>query len=381
MPRVLVVESHPEDVRKIRELVSASLDAEIVVADSADAAEHAISTGHPALVLTSAVTTPAVEARVMAAVRRLPSSIPVPVLTLPPLADARTEPEPAPRGTFLSFFTRGGSKKAWPHYDAEALGQRIREALAQSLHEREWLASRERLWAEAAERQVEPAFLKPAEPHERAPRFTGPDMSGLSMVKLAWGLEVEVVNISRTGMLIESGARFSEGAREEFELSGAAGHVRAIARFVRSCVTKAEGPGVRYQTAAAFDAAIRLPLAPFRLRSEEFAGDTPAPLRDVLTWVQQEAARGMVPSQLLAAYELELQHLVRAREVRICGTPAIGDESGASVFFTVPGRDGDAVLRATFDPDYRPSRRALTLLRQAALLAPDVVELESTTLS
>lgn len=374
MPRILVVESHPDDVRKIRELLSPSLDAEIVVAESADAAERAIQTEHLALVLTSVVTPPAVEARVMAAIRSLPSSMPVPVLTLPPLADARTEPER--RGAFLSLFSRA-PKEPWQHYDADALGQRIREALAQSLDEREWLADRERVWAEAAVREVEPVFLKPADPHERAPRFTSTDVSGLSLVKLTWGLQVEIVNISRSGMLIESGARFSEGAREEFELSGAAGHVRAIARFVRSRITQVEGIGVRYQTAAAFDGDIQLPLAPFRVSPMDVA-EAPAPLRDVMTWVRQEAARGMVPSQALAAFELELQHLVRAREVRICEARTASDDTGASVFFTVPARGGHAVLRATFDPDYRPNRLALTLLRQAALLAPDVVQLEPT---
>jgi CheY-like chemotaxis protein len=204
MPRILVVEPQPEKVRKIRELVSASLDAEIVVADSADAAEQAIAAEQPALVLTSAVTSTAMEARVMAAVRRLPPSMPVPVLTLPPLADAPRAPERDRSGAFRSFFSRARAASQWTHYDAAALGVRIREALTQSLEEREWLASRERLWTEAAGRQVEPAFLKPAAPHERAPRLTAAELCGLSSVRLAWGLELTVVNVSRTGMLIES---------------------------------------------------------------------------------------------------------------------------------------------------------------------------------
>lgn len=378
MPRILVVESQPESVRRIRELLSSSLDAEIVVADSADAAEQAIRLEQPALILTSSVTPPAVEARVMTAVRSLPPLVPSQVLTLPPLAEAEPEPRPEPRRSWLAIFGRDNAPHAWPHYDANALGQRIREALAQSIEERQWLASREQLWAEAAVRQVEPAFLKPQAPLERAPRFASTDASWLSSAKLSWGLEVQIVNISRSGMLIESGARFCEGAREEFELIGAAGLVRASARFVRSAIAQAHGIGVRYQTAAAFEADIQLPLRSRRPGPAAVAGaDAPAPLRDVMTWVQQEAARGMQPAQLVAAYELELQHLVRAREVRICGGPTAGDDTGASVFFTVPAPGGDAVLCATFDPDYRPSRRALTLLRQAALLAPDVIPVET----
>jgi hypothetical protein len=100
------------------------------------------------------------------------------------------------------------------------------------------------------------------------------------------------------------------------------------------------------------------------------------PLRDVMTWMRQEAARGVQAAELLAAYELELQHLAHAREVRICDSSAVGDDTGTSVFFTVPAASGDAVLRATFDPEYRPTRRALTLLRHAARLAPDLVPLD-----
>jgi hypothetical protein len=373
MPQILVVESEPDRVQKIRELVSA-LDADVLVAHSADTAEQVIATERPALVLTSAVTSPTLEARVMAAVRNLPSSIPIPVLTLPPLADAPAQPVEGARGSFRSFFSRSASKEPWVHYDADALGRRIREALTQSLQEREWAASREQLWTEAAERNAEPAFLKPAAPHERAPRFVSSQVPGLSQARLAWGHVVSIVNISRSGMLIESGSRFPEGAREEFELSAAGVLVRAQVRFVRSDITQAAGIGVRYQTAVAFDVDLPLPLDPASRRSLNLAGiKAPAALRDVFAWVQEEADRGAQASALVAAYELELQRLAGAREVRLCETPAIADGTGTSVFFTVPARDGDAVLRATFDVGYLPNRRALTLLKQAAQLAPNII--------
>jgi hypothetical protein len=374
MPQILVVESEPEGIRRIRELVS-TLDAEVVVADSADAAERAIARQQPALVLTSTVTSPALEARVMAAVRSLPATMPVPVLTLPPLTDA-AEPREESSASFLSFFTRLSPKKRWTHYDADALGERIREALAQSLEEREWMASRARLWTEAAERQVEAAFLKPAEPRERAPRFVGSEMSGFSQARLTWGLVVRIVNISRSGMLIESGTRFADGTRDVFELPIAGTPVRAHARFVRSLITPSEGAGVRYQTAVAFDADVHLPLDSPGARGAD-ATDVSEPLHEVVKWLRDEAAGGMRPSELLATYELELQHLVRAREVRITSAPSVDDGCGTSVFFAVPGRTGETVVRATFEAGDRPSREALTLLKQAAFLVPDIVALDA----
>ena len=373
MPHILVVESEPDGIRRIRELVS-TLDAEVIVADSADAAELAIAREQPALVLTSTVSSPALEARVMAAVRSLPATMAIPVLTLPPLADTAPSHE-ASSGPFLSFFTRPAPKRRWTHYDADALGERIREALAQSLEQREWLASRERLWSDAAERQVEAAFLKPVEPRERAPRFAGSEVSGLSQARLTWGLAVRIVNISRSGMLIESGTRFADGTREVFELPIAETPVRAHARFVRSLITPSEGIGVRYQTAVAFDADVHLPLDSPRSGGGDATTEMVEPLREVMTWLREEAAGGKRPSELLATYELELQHLVRAREVRISPVASMDDGTGISVFFAVPGRAGETVLRATFEAGDTPSREALTLLKQAAFLTADIVEL------
>src|SRR5688572_9885402 len=125
--RILVVESDPNQVRMVGALVG-DANAEIVVADSIDAAEQMITSDQPALVLTSTIAPPEVEARLMAAVRALPSSVPVPVLTLPPLRETPAASEPE-RGPFRSFFSRRRAPEPWPHYDADALAERIREAL------------------------------------------------------------------------------------------------------------------------------------------------------------------------------------------------------------------------------------------------------------
>jgi CheY-like chemotaxis protein len=393
MSRIVAIESDPDRIRMIRALVDEWTNAELTVVESADAIERVIEDEQPELILTSTVTPPAVEARLMSIVRDQPHSSHIPVLTLPPLTDAPVVTLAPKRSSILSLFGPRSQPApfVWQHYDSEALGQRIRESLEQSIEERAWYASRERLWAEAAAAQVQPQFLVPVEPLHRAPRVSRQDVSWLSAVKLSWGMEVQVLNISRSGMLIESGTRFNEGAREEFELHGMARRVMAAARFVRTRVTQAEGISVRYQAAAAFESEIPLlleqPIAhapmPFTQAPMAFTHpiDAPAPLADVMAWVREEAGRGVDPSHLLAAYELELQHLVRAREVRICETPDIDGGSGDSVFFSVPIGGADTVLRATFDPGRKPGLGALELLKQAALLAPDVVRLDLARLS
>lgn len=374
--RILVVESDPNQVRMVGALVG-DASVELVVAESIDAAEQMISSDQPALVLSSTIAPPEVEARLMAAVRALPSSVPVPVLTLPPLRETPAASEPE-RGPFCSFFSRRRAQEPWPHYDADALGERIREALAQAVQEREWRASREQLWQDAAANQVEPQFLRRAEPRPRAPRIPGSDVAWLSTVKLSWGMQVQLVNISQTGMLIESGTRFTEGAHEEFELAGAARRVLMPSRLIRSNVTRVEETGVRYRTAVVFDAEMQLWASAIGTHSASKPRlNAPPVLEDVIAWVREEAAKGTAPSRVRAAYELELQHLVKACDVRICAAPSVGDDNGHAVFFSVPGTHGGAMLRATFDPARRPGRKALELLKQAALIAPTVVELET----
>jgi hypothetical protein len=78
------------------------------------------------------------------------------------------------------------------------------------------------------------------------------DVPWLSTVKLPWGLEVRVLNISSTGMLIETGSKFTPGTVTELQLYGPETDLVVSACFVRSEVALVDGRGVKYRAAATF---------------------------------------------------------------------------------------------------------------------------------
>ena len=80
----------------------------------------------------------------------------------------------------------------------------------------------------------------------------GGDVPWLSTIRLPWGLEVRLLNISSTGMLIETGSRFTPGGVTDLQLCGPETHLVISACFVRSEVAAVDGCGVKYHAAATF---------------------------------------------------------------------------------------------------------------------------------
>ena len=74
----------------------------------------------------------------------------------------------------------------------------------------------------------------------------------LSGIKLSWGPELQLVNISSSGVLVESGSKFAPGSTTELHLSGPETNLVVPVRFTRSAVARIDGLGVRYHAAAAF---------------------------------------------------------------------------------------------------------------------------------
>jgi len=75
----------------------------------------------------------------------------------------------------------------------------------------------------------------------------------LNNLKLTWGPGLRVVNISTSGLLVESGIRFTLGNREEFQFEIDEHELIVRARVVRSDVASVGNLGVKYTTAAVFD--------------------------------------------------------------------------------------------------------------------------------
>jgi hypothetical protein len=86
----------------------------------------------------------------------------------------------------------------------------------------------------------------------RAERQMGADVSWLSSIKLPWGLAVRLLNISSTGMLIETGSKFTPGSDTHLQLSGPETDLVISACFVRSEVAAVDRRGVTYHAAVSF---------------------------------------------------------------------------------------------------------------------------------
>jgi pimeloyl-ACP methyl ester carboxylesterase len=86
----------------------------------------------------------------------------------------------------------------------------------------------------------------------RAERQMGADVPWLSSIKLPWGLEVRLLNLSSTGMLIETGSKFTPGSDTHLRLCGPETDLVISACFVRSEVAAVDRRGVTYHAAVSF---------------------------------------------------------------------------------------------------------------------------------
>ena len=87
-------------------------------------------------------------------------------------------------------------------------------------------------------------------------------MPWLSTVKLPWGPDARVLNISSTGLLLESGSKVTPGSTAELKLSGPDWQIAIPACFVRSEVGPVNGQGVKYHIAAEFETPLEFPATP-----------------------------------------------------------------------------------------------------------------------
>lgn len=218
-----------------------------------------------------------------------------------------------------------------------------------------------------------PLIRSPEDQRERNHRLTRSEVPWVSTVTLPWGLEVDLLNISRTGLLIESNSRFTPGTETEFRISGPDTSLVVSARFVRSEVASVGPQGVKYHAAATFTKELQL--------REQLgscgAASAPRAVAELLAEVLGDFDSGDDRATLRTKFSERLHKLIRAKEIQITNRPAVLPEGTESIYFSVPANGGSpAVLQATFEPDYELSDREFRLLRTAATLASVVLDLE-----
>jgi CheY-like chemotaxis protein len=382
MFRILAVEPEPQRGRYLADLVRGRIDADIVVVRSADDAIAAIVERTPDIILTAALLSPSDDAQLADYLRQSALTRALPVLTIPPVVDPEATKRDPGRRVF-SFRRRGAPP--WPAYDPDLLVKRIEDALRDLLKDRESAQpvhdAAASVWTMSEIEGLDETSMDDSVLQEcglgikrlRAHRFSRTDLPWLSQIHLSWGLEVQLLNISSSGVLIESGSKLDPGSATTIHLSGLNKQLVVPARVVRSHVATVDMRGVRYASAAAFDKDIEL----LTQRPVSFPRSVPVStaLADLLSSIVQALAQGKEPAVLRATFEHGLRRLVGAREIEIQSGTAPAIDDGESITFPVPF-DGPVptILRATFEPSCQPREEEFRILKAAATLAGFILQ-------
>jgi hypothetical protein len=376
MHHILAIEPEADRGALLRDLVRESLTTDLVVAASTAEAIDAMRDNRPDLILTSMLLAANEEHDLMAHLRGTASLHHLPVLTIPVVTDLSVG-EPRSTGLFARLLRRR-QPTVWPAYNFNAVIRRIEEALEQSA------IAAKRAEAEIIAEDVAPEPLIETTPdpvvldptfvsngsQKRARRRTMAEVGWLSSVKLSWGQHLRVVNISSSGVLVESGMRLSPGSVTRFHIEGSDTALVVPARVVRCRVSDVDSLGVKYETAAIFDRPVDA------LTVECDTRDIDSRLDDLLDHVQQRAGCGASAADLRMTFETGILDLISAGEVRLRDVPVVENDGRDSVYFTIPTQDGAAaVLQVTFNPNDAPGPEDFDVLTAATAAAALVLPL------
>jgi len=377
MTRLLAIEPNPERGTLLRRLLRDAVRADVTVVSSTKAALTALSAQTPDLILTSSLISPTDDRDLVAHLRETPSLRHLPVLTMPPVAESRA---PERRG-LLARLRRRRPQPVQPMYDFGAIAARIEEAIAQSKIALASAKEEAQMPVVVAEPEIvepSPAELIAARDEvfsirKRAARWTSWQLPWFSSIRVPWGIDLRLINISRSGLLVESGSRISPGAVTSFRICGPGCDVTIPARIVRSEVAKVDSLGVKYHAAAVFDYHLDT-----KMPDHAEPIDCESHLQELVTSVLAHADAGSRAADLRIEFEAGVKKLLTARDVRLRDVPVAEDNGCDSVFFTIAGSTMPAVLQATFEPGYEPTADEFSALKAAAVAAEKVLSVTKT---
>jgi hypothetical protein len=280
MARILAIE--PDEARRVTlgRLVNEHLSAEVVLAATAGDALLTLADIPPDVILTSTLLSASEDEQLNAHLRAAPDLDHLPVLTIPPVVEPSTQPI-KPLGLWARLFRRRRKREPFPPYDFSAIRTRIVEALEESkdnAHESEierparmfLLETRtNRLLAagrgDSGGNMMVRVGVDPPLPGDdarqwrsRARRWTIDEVPWLSSVNVACGASafptLRLLNISSTGLLVESDVHFRPGNKTGFQLAGSDREELIVqGSVVRADPMSADEADLRYIIAATFD--------------------------------------------------------------------------------------------------------------------------------
>ena len=387
MPRIIAIETEPRRQQALSALVREHVKATLLVVASVRSAIEAMAQHTPDLITVPALISPRDEADLIAHMKGLESAPFIQMLTLPALDaldTAMAAPPDTRRGALSRIFTRAASA-APPKYDPRAVvAEQIAGALARArelrLEYAATLAFDEMMSLRGAAdssseltRYGSPALSlasgrgRMREDRRIASRKPSRDVPWLSALNLSSGAELELINISNTGVLVETASKFAPGTTTNLQLSGPDTSVVVPVRFIRSDVARVDSRGVRYLAAAAFAKVLDID---GECRSGATSSDALAALFGSVLSV-----RNAEPAHLRFAQGL--RQLVGARDVRLTSRLAEIAVGGDMVYFDVPG-DGVSrtALQVVFDRNHAITDAEFKVLKAAACLTAAMLELE-----
>jgi CheY-like chemotaxis protein len=398
MSRILAIEADPRRKRVLAGIVREYVDAELKIADTAKAAIALIRDEIPDVILAPALLSPRDGAELMAHVRQRTDAPYVQLLTIPALDLLADAPEDERRGLFAPLFIKHATR-APARYDRAIVGAQIADGVARAREGRreheEALALREELARSLAERRelarirpfdgpvarhagvdhlvVEsmPSYAQGGDDRRTSLRLPLSELPWLSGIKVAWGTEVALVNMSTSGVLMETGSKFLPGSTTELHLNGPGTEMVVPVRFIRSDVARIDRFGVKYHAAAAFEREIDLS-GPRGSSSRSQA----QALADLLASVLDPRDRRAEPAH--ARFVRGVRDLIGARNVQLIALAPGSITSRDPLSFEIPGDDPSRrALHATFERPHTVTDEQRTLLRAAALLVAATLELET----
>ena len=372
------------------------VSASLVIVASVRAAIASIEERIPDLIIAPTVLAPSDEAELLTHMKGLDSAPYIQMLTLPALDMPLNAPAETRRwGRFGSVFNRPPVTPGL-HYDPAAIAAEIGDALARARKLRlEYAAtlafneamnrrpqetslvladrsSRELL--EASSARVQQLRDRASEERRVASRKGRGDVPWLSGIKVSWGPELQLINISSSGVLVETGLKFAPGSTTNLQLCGPETNLVVPVRFIRSTVASVDGLGVRYRAAAAFTKELDIAGPGTGIGRE---GRTHGRATDALAALFGTVLSGTHDEPAHARFADGLRQLVGAREVHV--TTGRGEFSAGRgmLSFDVPGDDRSrTTLQVLFDRNHDVTDLEFRMLKAAAWLTAAVLEFE-----
>jgi hypothetical protein len=352
--------------------------------ESVAAASTEIDRQVPDVILTPALMSPADSAVLLDRVRALEHAPYVEILTIPALDMLSAPEDTGRRGIGAGVFKRRPAA-AIGRYDPAMVGGLIADAVARARDARlEYAAmlARQAEYEDAARHRASstslilaPAIDPSIDDRRIALRRGLRDLPWLSGARLSWGGDISLVNISTTGVLVESGSKLVPGTATELHLRGPETNLVVPVRFVRSEIARIDGLGVKYHAAGTFGTAIDLSgPAPAPAVSSGPAARPPAPRHALADLLVSALADARTPAHV--QFIRGVRDLVGARDIQICTTT--GGAGRETLYFPIPGDDRvRSNLQVVFDRGHDVTTEQFTILKAAAWMTAAALELST----